>query len=150
MQAVSLPDAAIARLRETRAWVHKTPAPADGCHRREPPRPLALGWPILGIHFGQVERKSTVQAGRLAGFARVHLRDEPRAAALRLRVDQGSTPQLSLLICLGEGALDVTLLLSGEGVASGGICELAGDGDHLLGRVDWVGSLRRTMRNPRW
>jgi molecular chaperone DnaK (HSP70) len=88
-------------------------------------------------YFGQVERGATQRAGKLAGFEEVHLLDEPIAAALGLRVHEEPGAQLVMVIDLGGGTLDVTLLMAGREVPNGGFYELGRDGDGRLGGVDW-------------
>jgi molecular chaperone DnaK (HSP70) len=104
-------------------------------------------------YFGQVERKSTVQAGELAGFERVHLLDEPIAAATSLLGGRlSATPRLIMLVDLGRDTLDVTLLLAGTTVSHGGIYELARDGDRL-GGIDWdraIALFALRFSHPQW
>jgi molecular chaperone DnaK (HSP70) len=89
-------------------------------------------------YFGHTEREETRKAGRLAGFERVQLLDEPIAAAMGLRVhEQLSGEQLILVVDLGGGTLDVTLLLAGTGARDEGMYELSRDGDSRLGGIEW-------------
>lgn len=104
--------------------------------------------------FGQVERKATVQAGELAGFTRVHLLDEPIAAATSLLGRSlKPTPRLIMVVDLGGGTLDVTLLLAGKEVPHGGINELARDGERHLGGIDWdkaIALFALRSSHPQW
>jgi molecular chaperone DnaK (HSP70) len=104
--------------------------------------------------FGQVERKATVQAGELAEFERVHLLDEPIAAATSLLGRRLSpTPRLIMVVDLGGGTLDVTLLLAGTSVPHGGINELARDGERRLGGIDWdkaIALFALRSSHPQW
>jgi molecular chaperone DnaK len=89
-------------------------------------------------YFGHAERRATVEAGEQhAGFGRVHLLDEPIAAALGLGLDKLPGEQLVMVIDLGGGTLDVTLLHAGRTVADGGFVELGRDGHAELGGVNW-------------
>ncbi|WP_390844291.1 Hsp70 family protein [Anatilimnocola floriformis] len=102
-------------------------------------------------YFGHDERMFTRQAAVDAGFAseQVHLLDEPIAAAYGLRLHQQPGAKLVMVVDLGGGTLDVTLLLVGASVAEEvegpdgkksiyqGMYELGREGDPKLGGDCW-------------
>jgi molecular chaperone DnaK len=105
--------------------------------------------------FGQVERKATLHAGELAGFTQVHLLDEPIAAAMSLLTKErrSADPKLIMVVDLGGGTLDVTLLLAGAEIPDGGINELARDGNQRLGGIDWdkaIAIFALAHSHPQW
>lgn len=107
-----------------------------------------LGLPEGGIteavvtvpaYFGQIERRHTREAAAQAGFDldKVRLLDEPVAAAFGLGLHQLPGERLALVIDLGGGTLDITLLRVGRGVGACGFQELGRDGYGKLGGIDW-------------
>jgi molecular chaperone DnaK len=90
-------------------------------------------------YFGQMERYNTRLAAGQAGFDfdKVRLLDEPVAAAFGLKLHEKSVEQLALVIDLGGGTLDVTLLRVGRTVEKCGFQELGRDGYGKLGGIEW-------------
>lgn len=86
-------------------------------------------------YFSPVERKATREAARLAGFAEdaVHLIDEPVAAALSQGVHEQAQQERILVVDLGGGTCDLTLLETGPGVFR----ELGRFGDNEFGGLEW-------------
>lgn len=97
-------------------------------------------------YFGYIERRQTRLAARNAGFdySRVSLVDEPIAAAIGLGLDRRPGDRLVLLIDLGGGTLDVTLLRVGTGVGDCGFLELGRDGHNKLGGLNWDEEIAKT------
>jgi len=92
-------------------------------------------------YFDEPRRKSTADAGEMAGLKVLDIVNEPTAAALAFGEMQGYlTPgaepkeEMTLLVYdLGGGTFDVTLLR----LAPGNIQTIATDGDVQLGGHDW-------------
>ncbi len=92
-------------------------------------------------YFDEVRRKSTQDAGYMAGFEVLDIINEPTAAALAFGFRQGyldptgeGAPAENILVYdLGGGTFDVTVMqISGSRFST-----LATDGDWLLGGRDW-------------
>jgi len=95
-------------------------------------------------NFGHVERGHTVKAAEeYGGFSEVHLLDEPIAAAIGLNLHRQRKRQLVLVLDLGGGTLDVTLLLIGKGVGKHGFREMGRGGCAELGGVNWDEEIAR-------
>ncbi|HQZ68061.1 MAG TPA: Hsp70 family protein [Planctomycetaceae bacterium] len=88
-------------------------------------------------YFGDVARRATEDAGRKAGFDRVYLLPEPVAAAIGLGLSKWKRPRLVLVVDLGGGTLDITLMLVGRHVGNAGFQVLAVGGDTNFGGLDW-------------
>lgn len=91
-------------------------------------------------YFGNVERAATREAARkVAGFDadKVHLLDEPIAAAYGLKLHLDRRERLVMVADLGGGTFDATLLSVGPRLESGGFHELGRDGDSHLGGLNW-------------
>ncbi len=92
-------------------------------------------------HFDEVRRKSVQDAGYIAGLQAVDIVNEPLAAAVALGYaydflnppGQGDSPLTTLVVDLGGGMLDVTLM----DVREAEFRERASDGDSELGGRDW-------------
>ena len=88
--------------------------------------------------FGSKERFSTREAAlSYGGFHEVHLLEEPVAAALGLKLHQQPGRRIVMIVDLGGGTLDVTLLCVGKNAPNGGFLELGRIGDNELGGTDW-------------
>ncbi len=87
-------------------------------------------------YFSSTERRATKRAAGIAGFpsADVHLLDEPVAAALANGVHLGTKAERVLVVDLGGGTCDLTLLETG---GSKGFRELGRFGDNEFGGLDW-------------
>ena len=91
-------------------------------------------------YFGNVARQATCEAAvKYAGFDqdRVHLLDEPIAAAYGLNLHRSRRERLVMVADLGGGTFDATLLSIGTAVKEGGFYELGRDGDSELGGLNW-------------
>ena len=92
-------------------------------------------------YFGFEEREATRRAATWAGFSRVELLDEPVAAALSRRdawtKELKSDDNRVLVIDLGGGTCDITLLRVGRAVKPDGFAELGRYGDNYLGGIDF-------------
>ena len=83
--------------------------------------------------FTEQQRKSTEDAGRIAGLEVMSIINEPTAAALAYGFDTLGIDKTVLVYDLGGGTFDVTLMrISGDTVTM-----LATDGDVQLGGKDW-------------
>lgn len=89
-------------------------------------------------YFGPSERDATCDAAKFAGFspANVKLLDEPVAAALSLGLHKESGQKIVLVVDVGGGTTDITLLKVGRDVENGGFLELGRIGDSGLGGID--------------
>ncbi|MGV9362546.1 caspase, EACC1-associated type [Amycolatopsis sp. NPDC003731] len=95
-------------------------------------------------HFGLLERRALVDAARTAGLTVRRVLNEPNAAALAYGLDKDVTSQTVLVVDLGGGTFDVSVL-SVEFVPpdewspdSTVIADVAaGSGDDRLGGDDW-------------
>lgn len=83
-------------------------------------------------YFGSTECEITRQAGEIAGLDVIKLIPEPTAAAISYgtRDLEGKT---FMVYDLGGGTFDISIMR----VNNGKLEELANDGDHRLGGVDW-------------
>ncbi|MGN1172501.1 MAG: Hsp70 family protein [Muribaculaceae bacterium] len=83
-------------------------------------------------YFGSTECEITRQAGEIAGIEVVKLIPEPTAAAISYGTKdlEGKT---FMVYDLGGGTFDISIMR----VENGQLQELANDGDHHLGGVDW-------------
>ena len=83
--------------------------------------------------FTEQQRKSTEDAGRIAGLQVMSIINEPTAAALAYGFDTLGTNKTVLVYDLGGGTFDVTVMrIEGDSVKM-----LATDGDVQLGGRDW-------------
>ena len=111
-----------------------------------------LGCPVKDVvitcpaYFGDAERKSTEQAGIIAGFNVLAIINEPTAAALSYGATLGGAEKVILVLDLGGGTFDVTLLKVGKTIDT--ICT---GGDYNLGGKDWddsiIGYLKEEFSN---
>ena len=98
-----------------------------------------LGKPIQKVvitvpaYFGDSERKSTQDAGEIAGVEVIGIINEPTAAAISYGLDKLDTNQKVLVYDLGGGTFDVSILE----IKDHKICVLATDGEVQLGGKDW-------------
>jgi molecular chaperone HscC len=99
-----------------------------------------LGEPVeqavvtVPAYFNEVQRKATKTAGELAGLEVKRLLTEPTAAALAYGLDRPEADETVLVIDLGGGTFDVSLLRVFEGVTE----VRATAGDTWLGGEDFV------------
>ena len=101
-----------------------------GMRLREEPRHCVITVPAF---FSEQQRKSTEDAGRIAGLDVMSIINEPTAAALAYGFNSLGTEKTVLVYDLGGGTFDVTLMrISGDAVTM-----LATDGDVQLGGKDW-------------
>ena len=84
-------------------------------------------------YFDDAQRKSTQDAGRIAGLNVLRIINEPTAAALAYGLDKIEQKQTILVYDLGGGIFDVTIMRLG----GGGIEVVATGGDKNLGGFDW-------------
>ena len=92
-------------------------------------------------YFDEVRRKSTQDAGHIAGIDVIDIINEPTAAAIAYGVKEGfldnqastTEPVKILVYDLGGGTFDVTVME----IKGNQFNTLATDGDYLLGGDDW-------------
>jgi len=84
-------------------------------------------------YFNDAQRKSTQDAGKIAGLNVLRIINEPTAAALAFCFDKFNEPQTLLVYDLGGGTFDVTIMQ----IKSGEINVIATGGDKNLGGFDW-------------
>lgn len=105
-----------------------------------------LGEPVtdavitVPAYFNDIQRRSTKDAGRIAGLNVKRIINEPTSAAMSYGLDHGE-PQKVMVYDLGGGTFDVSIIEIGEGVIE--VLSTAGDnhlgGDDFDGRiVDWI------------
>ncbi len=83
-------------------------------------------------HFDEVRRKSTMDAGRMAGLNVIGIVNEPVAAALYYATTNNVSGRV-LVYDLGGGTFDVTIL----DINDNEINILCSQGDHALGGIDF-------------
>lgn len=83
-------------------------------------------------YFNDAQRQATKDAGQIAGLEVVRILNEPTAAALAYGMDK-ETVHTILVLDLGGGTFDVSILELGEGVFE----VKATNGDTHLGGDDW-------------
>jgi molecular chaperone HscC len=102
-----------------------------------------LGAPVreaiitVPAYFNDIQRKATKAAGALAGLEVERLLTEPTAAALAYGLDAQEDEELLLVVDLGGGTFDVSLLHRFEGVVE----VRATAGDSWLGGEDFVDAI---------
>ncbi len=100
----------------------------------------ALGSPVedavitVPAYFSNAQRKATEAAGKLAGLNVRRLLNEPTAAAMAYGLHQGSAEERILVLDLGGGTFDVSILEVFEGVME----VRATAGDNRLGGDDFT------------
>ncbi len=85
-------------------------------------------------YFNDVQRKATIAAGKMAGFKVERLINEPTAAALAYGLNDITGESTFLVIDLGGGTFDVSILEMFEGVME----VRASAGDAFLGGEDFT------------
>lgn len=94
-------------------------------------------------YFDDLQRRETVEAGKLAGFEVERIINEPTAAALSYGLGHMEEESHILVYDLGGGTFDVTLL-----EMFGGVLEVkASSGDNALGGKDFDEALAHYMEN---
>jgi len=93
-------------------------------------------------YFQEPQRAATIEAGRLAGLEVVRLVNEPTAAAMAHGLQDSETERCCIVVDLGGGTLDVTVLEIFEGVVE----IVASGGDGRLGGEDFTDRLFEVAR----
>jgi molecular chaperone DnaK len=88
-------------------------------------------------YFDDAQRKSTQDAGKIAGLNVLRIINEPTAAALSYGIDKVNEKQTVLVYDLGGGTFDVTIMQ----VDKNKINVIATGGDKNLGGFDWDNAL---------
>lgn len=88
-------------------------------------------------YFGGDQRRATEEyaAMRIAGLEEVKLLEEPLAAAIGLDLHRRTKPQLIMIVDVGAGTTDLSLVKVGEN--SDGLQEIGRLGDNNLGCLNW-------------
>lgn len=103
----------------------------------------ALGWRPTRVvitvpaYFQEPQRAATRAAGELAGLEVIRMINEPTAAAIAYGLSDPERERTCLVVDLGGGTLDVTVLEIFEGVVE----VLASAGDSRLGGEDFTDAL---------
>jgi molecular chaperone DnaK len=115
-----------------------------------------LGQPIEQVvitvpaYFTDAQRQATKDAGTIAGLEVLRIINEPTAAALAYGLDKADTEQKILVVDLGGGTFDVSVLQLGNGIyevkATSGNNHLGGD-DFDNEIVRWMIKHFRTTEN---
>jgi molecular chaperone DnaK len=84
-------------------------------------------------YFGDAERQSTIEAGKIAGLQVERIINEPTAAALAYGLDKKNQEQKIIVYDLGGGTFDISVLEIGDGVFE----VKSTDGDTHLGGDDF-------------
>lgn len=109
----------------------------------------ALGQPVeravitVPAYFQEPQRAATAEAGRLAGLEVVRMVNEPAAAALAHGLSDSGTERAVVVIDLGGGTFDVTVLEIFDGIVE----VLATGGDSRLGGEDLTDALAEHFRS---
>ena len=93
-------------------------------------------------YFGDLQRKATIEAGKLAGLNVIDILDEPIAALIHCTTLSDLENKVVMVIDLGGGTLD----LIAARVTEERIEELEIDGDINLGGSDWDDALTEYVR----
>jgi molecular chaperone DnaK len=115
-----------------------------------------LGEPVeqavitVPAYFTDAQRQATKDAGTIAGLEVLRIINEPTAAALAYGLDKANTEQKILVVDLGGGTFDVSVLQLGNGIyevkATSGNNHLGGD-DFDNEIVRWLIKHFRTTEN---
>jgi molecular chaperone DnaK len=115
-----------------------------------------LGEPVeqavitVPAYFTDAQRQATKDAGTIAGLEVLRIINEPTAAALAYGLDKADTEQKILVVDLGGGTFDVSVLQLGNGIyevkATSGNNHLGGD-DFDNEIVRWLIKHFRTTEN---
>jgi molecular chaperone DnaK len=115
-----------------------------------------LGHPIEQVvitvpaYFTDAQRQATKDAGTIAGLEVLRIINEPTAAALAYGLDKAGTEQKIMVVDLGGGTFDVSILQLGNGIyevkATSGNNHLGGD-DFDNEIVRWMIKHFRTTEN---
>ncbi|MGB0853189.1 MAG: Hsp70 family protein [Pikeienuella sp.] len=105
--------------------------------------------PLAGVvisvpaYFNSVQRKATLLAGELAGFKVSRLINEPTAAALAYGVHDRDGESTFIVLDLGGGTFDVSILEMFDGVME----VRASAGDAMLGGEDFTLAIAKRFAN---
>jgi molecular chaperone DnaK len=115
-----------------------------------------LGHPVEQVvitvpaYFTDAQRQATKDAGTIAGLEVLRIINEPTAAALAYGLDKANTEQKIMVVDLGGGTFDVSILQLGNGIyevkATSGNNHLGGD-DFDNEIVRWMIKHFRTTEN---
>ena len=115
-----------------------------------------LGHPVEQVvitvpaYFTDAQRQATKDAGTIAGLEVLRIINEPTAAALAYGLDKANTEQKIMVVDLGGGTFDVSILQLGKGIyevkATSGNNHLGGD-DFDNEIVRWMIKHFRTTEN---
>lgn len=94
-------------------------------------------------YFADEQRRSTIEAGEIAGFEVLDLINEPTAAAIAYGASSKNSNETVLVYDLGGGTFDVTIMeVRGQEIKIIGT-----DGDHQLGGKDFDDAIMRLIES---
>ena len=96
-------------------------------------------------YFNEHQRKATIQAGRIAGLQVGRILNEPTAAAIAYGFHESKVDKLILVIDLGGGTFDVSVVEMFEGTVE----VRASSGDSFLGGEDFTAALAARVLESR-
>ncbi len=103
-------------------------------HLKEPIEHAVITVPA---YFNEHQRKATIQAGRIAGLQVNRILNEPTAAAIAYGFHESAVDKLILVIDLGGGTFDVSVVEMFEGTVE----VRASSGDSFLGGEDFTATM---------
>lgn len=106
-------------------------------------RPVTRAVISVPAYFNDVQRKATIAAGRMAGLKVERLVNEPTAAALAYGLLNPEEETTVLVVDLGGGTFDVSILEVFDGVME----VRASSGDAFLGGEDFTTELAKHFRS---
>lgn len=92
-------------------------------------------------YFDDAQRKSTEDAGKIAGLNVLRIINEPTAAALAYGIDKVDQQQTVVVYDLGGGTFDVTIIK----ITKNKIDVIATGGDRNLGGFDWDNAIMKYL-----
>lgn len=104
--------------------------------------PLSEAVITVPAYFSDAQRKATRLAGELAGLKVLRLLNEPTAAALAYGLQEAALESTFLVLDLGGGTFDVSILERFDGLME----VRASTGDNFLGGEDFVDALLALVR----
>jgi molecular chaperone HscC len=108
-------------------------------------RPIEQAVITVPAYFNEHQRKATIQAGRIAGLQVNRILNEPTAAAIAYGFHESNEDKHILVIDLGGGTFDVSVVEMFEGTVE----VRASSGDSFLGGEDFTAALAARVLESR-